>query len=119
MCQNGPCDSAARSALAPGESSHPPWPAAEVVEARIYERGVGVVPSSGTAAIAVAAACRSFKGAEEQIEVQMIGGSELVQWKGGGSSIRAISQIELICKGEIDENYQISSEKSSPFRSAA
>ncbi|MGA1191229.1 MAG: diaminopimelate epimerase [Bdellovibrionota bacterium] len=72
------------------------------VRARIYERGVGLTTSSGTGSVAIASAGRSFKGLGEKIEVCMDGGSQIVEWKGGASPIKATTTVTFVTKGEYE-----------------
>lgn len=77
------------------------------VHTSLYERGVGVTPSSGAAALAVGAACRSFKGAGERIEVVMQGGLEVFEWVGGGKSMRTTNVVETICEGRLSDEFSV------------
>ena len=70
------------------------------IHARIYERGVGLSSSSGTGSVAIASAARSFKGLGEKIEVCMDGGTQVVEWKGGGTPVRATTQVTFVGEGE-------------------
>jgi diaminopimelate epimerase len=72
------------------------------VRARIYERGVGLTTSSGTGSVAIASAARSFKGLSEKITVCMDGGSQVVEWKGGASPIKATTTVTYVDSGEYE-----------------
>jgi diaminopimelate epimerase len=72
------------------------------VRARIYERGVGLTTSSGTGSVAIASAARSFKGLSETITVCMDGGSQIVEWKGGASPIKATTTVTYVASGEYE-----------------
>lgn len=72
------------------------------VRARICERGVGLTTSSGTGSVAIASAARSFKGLSEKIEVCMDGGSQIVEWKGGASPIKATTTVTFVNEGQYE-----------------
>ncbi|MCI5065155.1 hypothetical protein MRY87_05490 [bacterium] len=69
------------------------------VVARIYERGVGLSPSSGTGSVAIATAARSFLGVKSPLEVVMPGGSQVIEWEGGASPVISTTLVRLIAEG--------------------
>lgn len=73
------------------------------INALIYERGVGLSPSSGTGTIAIATAARSFKGLGSTIEVCMPGGCQTVHWLGGATEVSARTPVQLVCEGVLGE----------------
>ena len=67
----------------------------------IFERGVGLSPSSGTGSMAIACACRSFKGLEPEITVEMAGGAQTVFWSGGGQRVEGVTNVTLLEEGTL------------------
>jgi diaminopimelate epimerase len=69
------------------------------VDARVWERGVGETPSSGSSAVAVAAAAARLGWCDDRVTVRFPGGDLLVELDGSGASLTGPA-VE-ICRGEL------------------
>ena len=56
--------------------------AANAIETRFFERGVGETQSSGTGSCAAAVAAISAGKVGKQVRVEAAGGSQIVRWDG-------------------------------------
>ena len=74
---------------------------ASEIEIRIFERGVGPTTSSGTGTCASAAAAIAFCGGKWPMTVHAPGGSQTVEWAGGGTEMILTGPAELIAAGEV------------------
>jgi diaminopimelate epimerase len=75
------------------------------VEARIWERGVGVTAASGTSACAVAAAAvHTGRVPPGEIEVRMPGGS-LSVWVDAELRVTLRGPVQIVCEGRLDAGY--------------
>jgi diaminopimelate epimerase len=72
--------------------------AANDIEVRFYERGVGETQSSGTGSCASAVAAIASGRAHSPLRVHAPGGTQLVRWADDGVFLRGPAQ--LICQGE-------------------
>ncbi|MEW5982026.1 MAG: diaminopimelate epimerase [Acidobacteriota bacterium] len=90
--------------LGPLIERHPAFPARTNVEfARvesrsrvrilIWERGVGPTQASGTGACAAAAAAMHYAGADPIVEVESPGGTQVVEWRGGGLYLTGCAEV--------------------------
>ena len=76
-----------------------------LVEARIWERGVGLTTASGTSACAAAAATvRSGRGAPGTFEVRMEGGS-LAVTVSAKSRVELRGPVEEVCRGRLTSGF--------------
>jgi diaminopimelate epimerase len=76
--------------------------AANEIEFRIYERGVGPTHSSGTGTCASAAAAIALKGVERELGATSIGGRQRVVWSADDMEMLLTGPAEIICRGEVE-----------------
>jgi diaminopimelate epimerase len=72
----------------------------ELIDIRIFERGVGPTTSSGTGTSASATAARSFMSCLSPLTVLAPGGTQIVEWEGPGVELRLTGPASLIAHGE-------------------
>ena len=72
----------------------------DLIEIRIFERGVGPTTSSGTGSSASATAARAFMGCLSPLTVLAPGGAQVVDWEGSGAELRLTGPASLIAHGE-------------------
>lgn len=72
----------------------------EVIEIRIFERGVGPTSSSGTGTCATAVASIARRALNPRLRVRAPGGEQQVDWRGEGSEITLTGPAVLIASGE-------------------
>jgi diaminopimelate epimerase len=72
----------------------------DVIEIRIFERGVGPTASSGTGTSASAAAAIALYGCRSPLRVIAPGGEQMVEWAGAGSELQLSGPAVLIARGE-------------------
>jgi diaminopimelate epimerase len=72
----------------------------DLIDIRIFERGVGPTTSSGTGSSASATAARAFMGCLSPLTVMAPGGSQVVDWEGSGAELRLTGPASLIAHGE-------------------
>lgn len=68
------------------------------IEARFYERGVGETQSSGTGSCASAVAAIAAGKVKSPVQVQAVGGTQIIRWEGNSVFLRGTAQ--LVCRGE-------------------
>lgn len=73
--------------------------AEDVIEIRIFERGVGPTSSSGTGTSASAAAAIALQGAPAKLRVRAPGGEQQVEWLGGGEPLMLTGPAEVLASG--------------------
>jgi diaminopimelate epimerase len=71
-----------------------------LIEIRIFERGVGPTSSSGTGTCATAAAAIVRRRLSSPLAVRAPGGEQRVDWAGDGNEIELTGPAELIASGE-------------------
>jgi diaminopimelate epimerase len=73
--------------------------AADAIEIRIFERGVGPTSSSGTGTSASAAAMIALEGAAAKLRVRAPGGDQTVEWAGGSEVLRLTGPAVVLAHG--------------------
>jgi diaminopimelate epimerase len=68
---------------------------------RIWERGAGETLASGTGSCAVAVAAVHLGAATSPVEVELDGGTVLVEWSGDPEPVYMTGPAEYICEGEL------------------
>jgi diaminopimelate epimerase len=71
-----------------------------LIEIRIFERGVGPTTSSGTGTCATAAATNARRGGSRHLLVRAPGGEQTVDWVAESAEMVLTGPAELICAGE-------------------
>ena len=74
--------------------------AADQIEIRIYERGVGPTTSSGTGTSATTTAAIALHGCTSPLQVAAPGGTQRTEWGGMGSELFLTGPASLIARGE-------------------
>lgn len=72
----------------------------DVIEIRIFERGVGPTSSSGTGTSASATAAIALHGCSSPLRVIAPGGEQTVMWNGPGTELQLTGPAALIARGE-------------------
>jgi diaminopimelate epimerase len=72
----------------------------DLIEIRIYERGVGPTSSSGTGTSASAAAMIALEGAPMRLRVRAPGGEQLVEWLGPGEELQLTGPAVIVARGQ-------------------
>jgi diaminopimelate epimerase len=72
----------------------------DLIEIRIYERGVGPTSSSGTGTSASAAAMMVLEGAPSRLRVLAPGGEQLVEWPTASAELRLTGPAVVLVHGE-------------------
>jgi diaminopimelate epimerase len=72
----------------------------DLIEIRIYERGVGPTSSSGTGTSASAAAMIALEGAPTRLRVRAPGGEQLVEWRGPGEELQLTGPAVIVARGQ-------------------
>ena len=72
------------------------------IRLRVYERGAGETLACGTGACAAVAVGRQWGMLSERVEVELTGGTLIVQWDGPGSSIFMTGPATFVYEGEIN-----------------
>jgi diaminopimelate epimerase len=91
--------------------THPDFPAGtnvefvrrlaeDLIEIRIYERGVGPTSSSGTGTSASAAAMIALQGAPTRLRVLAPGGEQLVEWPSLGEELQLTGPAAIVARGQ-------------------
>ena len=91
--------------------THPDFPAGtnvefvrrvadDLIEIRIYERGVGPTSSSGTGTSASAAAMIALEGAPRRLRVLAPGGEQLVEWPGPSEELQLTGPAVIVARGQ-------------------
>ena len=91
--------------------THPDFPAGtnvefvrrvaeDLIEIRIYERGVGPTSSSGTGTSASAAAMIALEGAPRRLHVRAPGGEQLVEWPRLSEELRLTGPAVIVARGQ-------------------
>lgn len=71
-----------------------------LIEIRIFERGVGPTNSSGTGTCATGTASIAKRGLSGHLQVRAPGGEQAVDWAGEGTEITLTGPADLIASGE-------------------
>jgi diaminopimelate epimerase len=74
--------------------------AGDLIEIRIYERGVGPTSSSGTGTSASAAAMIALEGAPSRMRVLAPGGEQLVEWQGANTELQLTGPAVVLAHGQ-------------------
>jgi diaminopimelate epimerase len=69
---------------------------------RVWERGVGVTLACGTGACAAMAAAQRRQLCGTKMDVQLDGGTLIVEWQGEGSHIFMTGPASLSFRGDVD-----------------
>ncbi len=72
------------------------------IRLRVYERGVGETLACGSGASAAVAVGRLFHGLGAEVQVELKGGTLLIQWQGEGQSIWLTGPATTVFEGSID-----------------
>jgi diaminopimelate epimerase len=91
--------------------THPDFPAGtnvefvrrvaeDLIEIRIYERGVGPTSSSGTGTSASAAAMIALEGAPSRLRVLAPGGEQLVEWPSTSAELQLTGPAVVVARGQ-------------------
>lgn len=72
------------------------------ISLRVYERGVGETLACGTGACAAMVIGRLWGKLEENVQVQLQGGTLNIQWQGNNSSVNMTGPAETIFEGSIE-----------------
>jgi diaminopimelate epimerase len=91
--------------------THPDFPAGtnvefvrrvadDLIEIRIYERGVGPTSSSGTGTSASAAAMIALEGAPSRLRVLAPGGEQLVEWRSTSAELQLTGPAVVVARGQ-------------------
>ena len=74
----------------------------EVIDLRVFERGVGETLACGTGACAAVVAGQRRDKLDEQVTVRLPGGQLMVSWSGGVAPVWLTGNAEWISEGTID-----------------
>jgi diaminopimelate epimerase len=74
--------------------------AKDLIEIRIYERGVGPTTSSGTGTTASAAAAIVLHGISRRLRVRAEGGEQMVDWPGDKAELHLTGPAVVLARGE-------------------
>lgn len=72
----------------------------DLIEIRIYERGVGPTSSSGTGTSASAAAMIALEGAPSRLRVLAPGGEQLVEWPSADAELQLTGPAVVLARGQ-------------------
>jgi diaminopimelate epimerase len=72
----------------------------DLIEIRIYERGVGPTSSSGTGTSASAAMMMALEGAPRRLRVRAPGGEQLVEWIGASAEMQLTGPAVVLTRGQ-------------------
>lgn len=72
----------------------------DLIEIRIYERGVGPTSSSGTGTSASAAMMMALEGAPRRLRVRAPGGEQLVEWPGPTEELQLTGPAVVLARGQ-------------------
>jgi diaminopimelate epimerase len=72
----------------------------DLIEIRIYERGVGPTSSSGTGTSASAAMMMELGGAPRRLRVRAPGGEQLVEWAGPTEELQLTGPADVLARGQ-------------------
>ena len=74
--------------------------AEDLIEIRIYERGVGPTSSSGTGTSASAAAMIALEGTPARLRVLAPGGEQVVEWPDRGAELQLTGPAVVVARGQ-------------------
>jgi diaminopimelate epimerase len=74
--------------------------AEDLIEIRIYERGVGPTTSSGTGTSASAAMMMALEGAPTRLRVRAPGGEQLVEWPSRNEELLLTGPAVIVARGQ-------------------
>jgi diaminopimelate epimerase len=74
--------------------------AEDLIEIRIYERGVGPTSSSGTGTSASAAMMMALEGAPRRLRVRAPGGEQFVEWPGADAEMQLTGPAVVLACGQ-------------------
>jgi diaminopimelate epimerase len=72
----------------------------DLIEIRIYERGVGPTSSSGTGTSASAAMMIALEGAPKRLRIRAPGGEQLVEWGGPREELQLTGPAVIVARGQ-------------------
>lgn len=72
----------------------------DLIEIRIYERGVGPTSSSGTGTSASAAMMMALGGAPRRLRVRAPGGEQIVEWPGANAEMQLTGPAVVLARGQ-------------------
>lgn len=72
----------------------------DLIEIRIYERGVGPTSSSGTGTSASAAMMMALEGAPRRLRVRAPGGEQLVEWPAADAEMQLTGPAVVLARGQ-------------------
>jgi diaminopimelate epimerase len=101
-----PIDAFPLASIGPRVMTHPAFPnrinfeivnvvAPDRIRARIFERGEGETPASGTGSTASVIAARVLRGAASHVVVELPGGELAVEWDGAGEAFLEGPTVEV------------------------
>jgi diaminopimelate epimerase len=76
--------------------------AADRVQLRVYERGVGETLACGSGACAAVVAGRLYDGLEPEVDVGLKGGHLRIRWAGEGEPVWMTGPATTVFEGRID-----------------
>ncbi|HUU47103.1 MAG TPA: diaminopimelate epimerase [Acidobacteriota bacterium] len=74
-------------------------PNRRTIEMRLYERGVGPTPSSGSGALAAVAACREYDLIDDRVQVTAPGGTQAARCDMDNRTIRLAAAARVVFEG--------------------
>lgn len=72
----------------------------DLIEIRIYERGVGPTSSSGTGTSASAAAVMDLESAPRRLRVRAPGGEQIVEWPSAADELQLTGPAVIVARGQ-------------------
>jgi diaminopimelate epimerase len=81
------------------------------IEFRIFERGVGPTPSSGSGALAAVAACRAMNLVDKTLKVSSPGGMQSARFSASGESIALEAPARIVMAGVWSDGDVLSEKK--------
>jgi diaminopimelate epimerase len=72
----------------------------DVIDIRIYERGVGPTSSSGTGTSASAAMMMALEGAPRRLRVRAPGGEQIVEWPSASAEMQLTGPAVVLARGQ-------------------
>jgi diaminopimelate epimerase len=72
------------------------------IRLRVFERGVGETQACGTGACAAVAVAHRWGMVGDEVTVELPGGTLLIRWPGGGSSLQMTGPAQTVFEGTLD-----------------